>query len=61
MRSFFSSGSNYDIWMCLVPKKMKENEGKWDGKRRKKNWGDGFFLVQLAQVMIFGCVWFLRK
>ena len=47
--------------MCLVPKKMKENEGKWDGKRRKKNWGDGFFLVQLAQVMIFGCVWFLRK
>ena len=43
---------------------MKENEGKWERKRRKKKTfkgGDGFFLVQLAQVMIFGCVWFLRK
>ena len=30
--------------MCLVPKKMKESEGKWDRKRRKKNWGDGFSL-----------------
>ena len=33
---FFSSGSNYDIWMCLVAKKMKENERKWDRKRRKR-------------------------
>ena len=28
----------------MVPKKMKESEGKWDRKRRKKNWGDGFSL-----------------
>ena len=42
---------------------MKENERKCDRKRTKKkiNRGDGFFLVQLTQVMIFGCVWFLRK
>ena len=24
------------IWMCLVAKKMKENERKWDRKRRKR-------------------------
>ena len=37
---------------------MRESGMEREGK---KNWGDGFFLVQLAQVMIFGCVWFLRK